>query len=64
MLITHKKSDVSGAVPSTSDLTEGEIAVNTADGRLYVKKIVQQSSNIVAFANEDDVVMMTLLYGR
>jgi hypothetical protein len=36
--ITHKKSSVAGKAPTTTDLEFGEIAVNTHDGRLYVKK--------------------------
>ena len=33
-----KRSSVSGKVPLTSDLSLGEIAVNTNDGRLYMLK--------------------------
>ena len=36
--IINKVSTVSGHVPTSSDLTAGEIAVNTADKKLFVKK--------------------------
>ena len=35
--IKPKKSSVSGEVPSAADLEVAEIAVNTADGKLFVK---------------------------
>ncbi|RKY56967.1 MAG: hypothetical protein DRP93_00250, partial [Candidatus Neomarinimicrobiota bacterium] len=35
--IVLKRSNVPGKVPLTTDLEFGEIAVNTADGRMYVK---------------------------
>ncbi len=36
--IIHKKSSVSGKSPLTTDLALGEIAVNTYDGKIYIKK--------------------------
>ena len=36
--IIHKKSSVSGKTPLTTDLALGEIAVNTYDGKIYIKK--------------------------
>ena len=36
--IKLKRSAVSGNVPSTSDLELGEIAVNTYDGKVFIKK--------------------------
>ena len=35
--IQLKRSDVPGRVPASADLAVGEPAVNTADGRLFVK---------------------------
>jgi len=37
-LIRHKRSAVQGASPTTGDLELGEIAVNTYDGKLFMKK--------------------------
>lgn len=39
MIIIPKKSKILGRVPTTSDLEEGEIAINIADGgeKIYVK---------------------------
>ena len=35
--ILHKRSSISGVTPSTSSLSAGEIAINTADGLLFTK---------------------------
>ena len=37
-LIKIKRSDVPGKVPTTTDLELGELAVNTYDGKLFIKK--------------------------
>jgi hypothetical protein len=37
-LIRHKRSSTPSAVPDAADLSAGELALNTADGRLYMKK--------------------------
>lgn len=37
-LLQHKRSGVGGSVPSTSALELGEIAINTSDGFLYLKR--------------------------
>ena len=36
--IKLKRSAVSGNTPSTSDLELGEIAINTYDGKVFIKK--------------------------
>jgi hypothetical protein len=36
--IKHKRSDVSGAVPTANDLVQGELALNTTDAKLFTKK--------------------------
>ena len=36
--IKLKRSSTSGAVPSTSSLSLGEVAINTHDGKMYIKK--------------------------
>lgn len=36
--ITHKRSSTSSDTPSASDLSAGEIAINTADAKLFIKK--------------------------
>lgn len=45
VVIKPKKSETASSVPTTSDLEVGEIAVNTADKKLYVK---DSSNNIKA----------------
>ena len=36
--IRHKRSTTAGATPSASAFVEGELAVNVADGRVFVKR--------------------------
>lgn len=45
--ILPKRSSVRGLVPDTSDLAENEIAINSADAKLYVRGA---SNNIVTLA--------------
>ena len=36
--IKLKRSSTEGAEPSTSDLSLGEVAINTYDGKMFIKK--------------------------
>jgi hypothetical protein len=36
--ITLKRSAISGKIPATTDLNLGELAINTYDGKLFMKK--------------------------
>ena len=45
--IKLKRSGSAGAVPGTSDVALGELALNTTDGKLYMKKSVSGSESIV-----------------
>ena len=45
--IIHKRSSVAGKVPLTSDLEYGELAVNTADSKVFIK----DASNVVKAIN-------------
>ena len=45
--LLHKRSSTSGASPATSDLSLGEIGVNTYDGKLFVKKSVSGTESII-----------------
>lgn len=42
-----KRSSVAGKVPTTTDLDLGELAVNTYDGKLYLKKSVSGTDTVV-----------------
>ena len=37
-VVQFKRSGTSGAVPSSGALAEGELAINSADGKLFLKK--------------------------
>lgn len=43
-----KRSSVPGKIPDTTDLGLGELAVNTYDGKLYIKKSVNGVDTIIA----------------
>ena len=45
--IQLKRSATSGAAPGTGDLELGELALNTYDGKMYMKKTVSGTSSIV-----------------
>ena len=44
--IRLKRSAVPGKLPTTADLALGEIAINTADGRIYIKRSVSGVESI------------------
>lgn len=59
--IVHKKNSTPGAAPSAGSLVAGELAVNTADGIVYLKKddgAVVQASRVASVAGRTgDVVL-------
>jgi hypothetical protein len=50
--IRIRRSDTSGSVPLVSDLELGELAVNTVDGKLFLKKDVEGLESIVEFVSK------------
>jgi len=48
-----KRSSNSGGVPNTSDLSLGELAVNTHDGKVFTKKNVSGTESIVTLVSSD-----------
>ena len=62
--IKLKRSSSSGAVPSTSDLALGELAVNTYDGKIFMKKEVGGSPTILQFESNttDTNLLKTFTY--
>ena len=60
-----KRSATAGGIPSTSDLALGELAINTYDGKAYMKKNVGGTESIVevgAESSSDITVMKHYLY--
>lgn len=45
--IQIKRSSVAGKIPTTSDLDAGELGINTYDGKLYLKRTVSGTSDII-----------------
>ena len=64
-VITFKKSSTQNAVPTVSDLSLGELAVNTYHGRFYTEKndgsaaIVEVGSNPASFTINDAITFPT-----
>ena len=48
-IIRHKRSATTSTVPTSASLATGELAINTADGRLFLKK---DNNTIVQVGNE------------
>ena len=52
--IKLKRSSVAGNIPSTSQLSLGELAINTVDGAIYSKK----SDNSIFTIHDDDIMQL------
>lgn len=52
-VLQHKRSSVLGNIPSTADLALGEIAINTRDGKAFLKKDVSGTQSIVELLGFD-----------
>lgn len=47
--ILHKRSAVTSTVPTTAQLTLGEVALNTADGRAFMRRVSGGTDEVVSF---------------
>ena len=52
-VIKLKKSETAGSAPDTGDLVQGEVAINTADQKIYVR---DSNDNIVTVANKGETL--------
>ena len=50
-----KRSSSAGAIPGTGDLALGEVAINTADGRMYMK----DGANSIVWINKTSEITGT-----
>lgn len=58
-LIKLRRSAVAGRVPTTAQLELGELAINTADGKIYIKQDVGGVESIVEFsADPNDLLAL------
>ena len=58
-IIKPKRSGTSSAVPTTSDLADGEIAVNSADQKIYIRSsssIITLGTGTTASASEVNIL--------
>lgn len=58
--IQHKRTSVPGKVPTVGQLVDGEIAINTHDGRMYIRKDANGTMSIVEVGV--DVVVDNVVY--
>lgn len=64
MTLKHKRSSVAGKVPTTTDIELGQIALNTYDGKAFMKKNVSGVESVVEIGgggsrNVGDIVFGT-----
>ena len=52
-VIKLKKSETASSVPDTSDIVQGEVAINSADQKIYVR---DSNDNIVTVANKGETL--------
>ena len=57
-----KRSATSGSIPSTSDLALGELAINTYDGKAYIKKSVGGTESIVEVGADSSSDMTSMVH--
>ena len=66
-VIKLKRSETASSVPQTSDLQVGELAVNTADKKIYVKdsgnNIIEVANQTTAAATVDDATALAIALG-
>lgn len=58
--ITHKQSAVASKVPTTAQLSLGELAINTYDGKIFLKKSVNGSESIVEISSAPEIANWTI----
>lgn len=57
--VKHKRSNVSGKVPTVNELPLGEIAINTADGILYLKTENDGIVSITAIQASNETIVLS-----
>ena len=60
--ITHKQSSVAGKAPTTAQLELGELAINTTDGKLFLKKNVSGTESVVEVGADNAPSAVTYTY--
>lgn len=53
--ILHKRSNDSGAVPHLTDLALGELAINTHDGNIFIKRNKAGAEAILKFTGDEEI---------
>jgi hypothetical protein len=54
-----KRSAVAGKVPSTGDLALGELALNTFDGKAYIKKSANGTDEVIEIGSAGTPMVLT-----
>ena len=65
--IRPKRSETASSVPSSGDLEVGEVAINSADQKIYTKKadgtVVVLASHVPGALTTDDLVAFSIALG-
>jgi hypothetical protein len=56
--ILHKRTSTTGVTPAANSLTPGELAINTADGRIFTKT---SSGTVITFSNTSPIFATSVL---
>ena len=66
-VIKLKRSETASSVPQSTDLQVGELAVNTADKKIYVKdsgnNIIEVANQTTGAATVDDATALAIALG-
>ena len=60
--IKLRRSATAGAKPTTSQLELGEVAINTYDGKMYIKKSVGGTESIVEISGGTTIIVRVSLH--
>lgn len=63
-IVQHRRTNVPGKIPTTGQLSDGEIAINTHDGKMFFRKDANGSLSIVEIGNIDSSVANVLYVSK
>lgn len=55
--VNHKRSAVAGKIPTTTDLELGQLAINTTDGKLFLKKSDGGTESIIDVGKDSETAV-------
>jgi hypothetical protein len=61
-VIQHKRSSIPGKIPTVNQLVDGELSINTHDGKMYFKRNANGDLSIVEIGSGSDSSVSNVLY--